>query len=52
MAFKHVVAVLNRFREAGVKHVNFRGTSIPAPDLRRRSFLPYPLHDYPSAKDD
>jgi biopolymer transport protein ExbD len=38
----HVVAVLNKFAEAGVKQVNFFGAQLPGQAERRALFLPYP----------
>jgi biopolymer transport protein ExbD len=46
--FKHVVALLNRFREHGIGHVDFYGTSIPGKELRKVAHLPYPLKNYPT----
>jgi biopolymer transport protein ExbD len=43
---KFVVAVLNKFSEAGLDKVDFYGTAIPPAELRRQSFLPYPTTDY------
>jgi len=48
-----VVAVLNKFKEAGMKKVDFFGTKLPSPKLRKivsskrkLPYLPYPTSDY------
>lgn len=58
--FKHVVAVLNQFHGRGVTRVAFWGTAgpgekehswnttIPDKQLRRRTYLPYPIKHYPT----
>jgi biopolymer transport protein ExbD len=43
---KFVVAVLNKFAEAGMQKVDFYGTAIPPPELRKQQYLPYPLRNY------
>ena len=43
---KFVVAVLNKFAEANMEKVDFFGTQIPTPALRRKQYLPYPLKNY------
>ncbi|MHC4135429.1 MAG: ExbD/TolR family protein [Planctomycetota bacterium] len=43
---KFVVAVLNKFAEAGMEKVDFYGTAIPGQELRERPYLPYPLKNY------
>ncbi|MHC4547205.1 MAG: ExbD/TolR family protein [Planctomycetota bacterium] len=43
---KFVVAVLNKFAEAGMEKVDFYGTKIPPKELRERKYLPYPLKNY------
>jgi len=43
---KFVVAVLNKFAEAGLDKVDFYGTQIPTPKLRRKPYLPYPKSNY------
>ncbi len=43
---KFVVAVLNKFAEAGMEKVDFYGTAIPPRNLRQAKFLPYPLKNY------
>jgi len=43
---KFVVAVLNKFAEAGLDKVDFYGTAIPPAELRRQTYLPYPTTDY------
>jgi biopolymer transport protein ExbD len=43
---KFVVAVLNKFAEAKMEKVDFFGTQIPTPALRRKQYLPYPLKNY------
>ena len=47
--FKSVVAVLNEFREAEIKRVDFHGKSIPGASMRTKRFRPYPLKNYTSA---
>ncbi|MCK6458442.1 MAG: biopolymer transporter ExbD [Planctomycetes bacterium] len=46
---KFVVAVLNKFAEAGMEKVDFYGTAIPPRNLRQAKFLPYPLKNYETA---
>ncbi|HEX5138008.1 MAG TPA: biopolymer transporter ExbD, partial [Planctomycetota bacterium] len=46
---KYVVAVLNKFAEAGLEKVDFYGTAIPPRNLRQAKFLPYPLKNYETA---
>lgn len=43
---KYVVAVLNKFAEAGLTKVDFYGTAIPAKNLRQSTTLPYPSKNY------
>ncbi|NJN14192.1 MAG: hypothetical protein HC813_00555 [Planctomycetes bacterium] len=43
---KFVVAVLNKFTEAGLEKVDFYGTAIPTPELRKLKILPYPAKNY------
>jgi biopolymer transport protein ExbD len=43
---KFVVAVLNKFAEAGLEKVDFYGTAIPPKPLRQQKYLPYPLKNY------
>jgi len=43
---KFVVAVLNKFAEAGMEKVDFYGTAIPGTELREQPYLPYPLKNY------
>jgi len=43
---KFVVAVLNKFAEAGLEKVDFFGTAIPPASLRRKTSLPYPTSNY------
>ena len=43
---KYVVAVLNKFAEAGLQKVDFYGTAIPPKELRTRNYLPYPAKNY------
>ncbi len=43
---KFVVAVLNKFAEAGMEKVDFYGTAIPPRNLRQLTTLPYPLKNY------
>jgi biopolymer transport protein ExbD len=43
---KFVVAVLNKFAEAGMQKVDFYGTAIPGKELREQPYLPYPLKNY------
>jgi len=43
---KFVVAVLNKFAQAKLEKVDFYGTSLPTPDLRKEKALPYPTSDY------
>lgn len=43
---KYVVAVLNKFSEAGLKQVDFYGTQIPTEKLKRKPYLPYPTSNY------
>jgi hypothetical protein len=46
---KFVVAVLNKFTEAGLEKVDFYGTAIPGPELRKLQLLPYPAKNYNTA---
>jgi biopolymer transport protein ExbD len=46
---KYVIAVLNKFAEAGMEKVDFYGTAIPPKELRQKQFLPYPLKNYQTA---
>jgi len=43
---KFVVAVLNKFAEAGMQKVDFYGTAIPPKELRSKNYLPYPAKNY------
>jgi biopolymer transport protein ExbD len=43
---KYVIAVLNKFAEAGMEKVDFYGTQVPTQDLRKKKFLPYPTTRY------
>ena len=43
---KYVIAVLNKFAEAGLEKVDFFGTAIPTKPLRELRNLPYPKKDY------
>lgn len=43
---KFVIAVLNKFSAAGLEKVDFFGTQIPKPEMRRKQFLPYPTSNY------
>jgi len=43
---KFIVAVLNKFAEAGLEKVDFFGTAIPGAALRKRKLLPYPKKNY------
>jgi hypothetical protein len=43
---KFIVAVLNKFAEAGMTKVDFFGTAIPPKELRKQPYLPYPLKNY------
>jgi len=43
---KFVVAVLNKFAEAGMEKVDFYGTAIPPKELRMQPYLPYPEKNY------
>jgi biopolymer transport protein ExbD len=43
---KFVVAVLNKFAEAGMTKVDFYGTAIPPKNLRQLTTLPYPSKNY------
>jgi biopolymer transport protein ExbD len=43
---KFVVAVLNKFAEAGMEKVDFYGTAIPPKSLRQLTTLPYPTKNY------
>jgi biopolymer transport protein ExbD len=45
----YIVAVLNKFAEAGMEKVDFYGTQIPPPELRRMELLPYPKKNYQTA---
>lgn len=42
----YIVAVLNKFAQAGMEKVDFYGTQIPPPELRRMELLPYPKKNY------
>lgn len=46
---KYIVAVLNKFAEIGMEKVDFYGTQIPPPELRRTQLLPYPKKNYLTA---
>ncbi len=48
---KFVVAVLNKFSEAQLEKVDFYGTAIPGPELRRLPLLPYPAKNYLTTGD-
>lgn len=48
---KYVIAVLNKFAEAGMEKVDFFGTAIPPRDLRQAKVLPYPLKNYETSGD-
>jgi biopolymer transport protein ExbD len=48
--FKYVVAVLNRFREQGVDHVDFWGTPIAGKEILKLPSLPYPIKNYPTGR--
>jgi biopolymer transport protein ExbD len=43
---KYIVAVLNKFAEAGMEKVDFYGTAIPPKSLRQLTTLPYPAKNY------
>lgn len=43
---KYVIAVLNKFAEAGMKKVDFYGTAIPPKALRQLTVLPYPTRNF------
>jgi biopolymer transport protein ExbD len=43
---KYVIAVLNKFAEAGMEKVDFYGTAIPPKNLRQLTTLPYPARNY------
>jgi biopolymer transport protein ExbD len=43
---KFIIAVLNKFAEAGLEKVDFYGTAIPPQNLRKSSHLPYPAKNY------
>ena len=43
---KYVVAVLNKFAQAGLQKVDFYGTAIPPKELRTMPYLPYPAKNY------
>lgn len=43
---KYVIAVLNKFAEAGLQKVEFYGAAFPPPNLRKSPFLPYPKANY------
>ena len=43
---KYIVALLNKFAEAKLEKVDFYGTQIPTPKLRRKPYLPYPDSNY------
>ena len=48
---KYVVAVLNKFAEAGLQKVDFYGTAIPPKELRTQPYLPYPSKNYGTQDD-
>jgi biopolymer transport protein ExbD len=48
---KFVIAVLNKFAEAGMEKVDFYGTAIPPPQLRKQQYLPYPSRNYGAEGD-
>ena len=43
---KFVIAVLNKFAEAGLQKVDFYGAALPTADMRKKQFLPYPQRNY------
>ena len=43
---KFVVAILNKFAEAGLEKVDFYGTAIPDKELKAKPYLPYPEKNY------
>ena len=48
---KFIIAVLNKFAEAGLEKVDFFGTAIPGADLRKLQHLPYPKGNYVGVTD-
>jgi biopolymer transport protein ExbD len=46
---KYVIAVLNKFAEAGMEKVDFYGTQIPPKPLRAKVYLPFPAKNYETA---
>lgn len=48
---KYVIAVLNKFAEAGMEKVDFYGTAIPPRSLRQLTTLPYPAKNYGTQDD-
>jgi len=48
---KFVIAVLNKFAEAGLEKVDFYGTAIPPQSLRKQLYLPYPAKNYETSGD-
>jgi len=43
---KFVIAVLNKFAEAGMEKVDFFGTKLPTEEERKRTYLLYPKKNY------
>ena len=48
--FKHIVALLNQFRETGIEQVDFWGAPVPGKELLKRPYLPYPIKNYPTRR--
>ena len=48
---KFIIAVLNKFAEAGLEKVDFFGTQIPGQELRKLQHLPDPKHNYVGVSD-
>jgi len=46
VAHKYVVAVLNQFAEVRLEKVDFYGTSLPPPEVRQSTYLPWPKNNY------
>jgi biopolymer transport protein ExbD len=46
VAHKYVVAVLNKFAELRMEKIDFYGTALPPPEIRKSTWLPFPTTNY------
>lgn len=46
VSHKYVVAVLNKFAELKMEKIDFYGTALPPPEIRKSSWLPFPATNY------